>query len=814
MKFKQLDITGFKSFSEKTTFLIENGLTGIVGPNGCGKSNIVEALRWCMGENSAKSMRGSGMEDVIFSGTSNRSSKNISEVALLLDNQDKEGPVQYKEFDEVTVKRKIEKDKGSKYYINDKEVRARDVQTLFADLSTGAHSPSLISQGRIGQLVTSKPIERKSILEEAAGISGIHARRQEAETRLNAAENNLKRADELRKQQQKQLDNLKKQAEEATRYKEISREIKKIEAGLYYLKIREIEKDKKIIVEKLSELEDEISAINIDFNHNNSLLEEENKKLAPLRDKKMESAASLQKLNLDMTTLIEEEARVKSLQEKLEKSIKTIESDLEREKSISLDSNLNEKRISKEKEELLKTENELFNVETNSSKELKVSKSKLDDLQSQLDEILNKIEKDIDENKKLAKKDFNELRQLVKKITSSQEEYAEKYGKDKSIQSDSIKRKERIKNIDVELENWRSLKINSEKMIFELNDRKNKIHSELSENQKNPERIATSKGQNLQNLENTKKRNEEIENELLEAEKKYNAINQNLKEIQSKLSDLKENKARNEATIEGIENRKKDLLYSVNNELNIQNENEILPQSDLNEISSDNLPSLDEQLKKSDRIKKQRESLGSVNLRADEETKKYETEIKKMEDDRADLYSAIVKLKTSIDELNQKGRERLLDAYTKVNRKFNEVYTKLFNGGTAKIELVDSEDPLEAGLEMYVSPPGKRLQSITLLSGGEQALTALSLIFAVFLVNPSPICILDEVDAPLDDANVTRFCSLLDELTRITKTKFIIITHHALSMSRMHRLYGVTMAEQGVSQLVSVDLQKAEELVA
>ena len=814
MKFKQLDITGFKSFSEKTTFLIENGLTGIVGPNGCGKSNIVEALRWCMGENSAKSMRGSGMEDVIFSGTSNRSSKNISEVVLLLDNQDKEGPVQYKEFDEVTVKRKIEKDKGSKYYINDKEVRARDVQTLFADLSTGAHSPSLISQGRIGQLVTSKPIERKSILEEAAGISGIHARRQEAETRLNAAENNLKRADELRKQQQKQLDNLKKQAEEATRYKEISREIKKIEAGLYYLKIREIEKDKKIIVEKLSELEDEISAINIDFNHNNSLLEEENKKLAPLRDKKMESAASLQKLNLDMTTLIEEEARVKSLQEKLEKSIKTIESDLEREKSISLDSNLNEKRISKEKEELLKTENELFNVETNSSKELKVSKSKLDDLQSQLDEILNKIEKDIDENKKLAKKDFNELRQLVKKITSSQEEYAEKYGKDKSIQSDSIKRKERIKNIDVELENWRSLKINSEKMIFELNDRKNKIHSELSENQKNPERIATSKGQNLQNLENTKKRNEEIENELLEAEKKYNAINQNLKEIQSKLSDLKENKARNEATIEGIENRKKDLLYSVNSELNIKNENEILPQSDLNEISSDNLPSLDEQLKKSERIKKQRESLGSVNLRADEETKKYETEIKKMEDDRADLYSAIVKLKTSIDELNQKGRERLLDAYTKVNRKFNEVYTKLFNGGTAKIELVDSEDPLEAGLEMYVSPPGKRLQSITLLSGGEQALTALSLIFAVFLVNPSPICVLDEVDAPLDDANVTRFCSLLDELTRITKTKFIIITHHALSMSRMHRLYGVTMAEQGVSQLVSVDLQKAEELVA
>ena len=814
MKFKQLDITGFKSFSEKTKFLIEDGLTGIVGPNGCGKSNIVESLRWCMGENSAKSMRGSGMEDVIFSGTSNRPSKNISEVSLILDNQNKEGPAQYKEFDEIIIKRKIEKEKGSKYYINEKEVRARDVQTLFADLSTGAHSPSLISQGKIGQLVTSKPIERKSILEEAAGISGIHARRQEAETRLNAAENNLKRADELKKQQQKQLDNLKKQAEEATRYKEISKEIKRVEAGLYFLKIREIEKDKKKIVEKLSEIEDEISAVNIDLNHNNTLLEEENKKLAPLRDKKMESAASLQKLNLDMASLIEEEARVRSLQEKLEKSIKTIESDLEREKSISLDADLNEKRISKEKDELFKTENELVKVETNSSKELKESKLQLDNLQTQLDEILNKIEKYIDDQRQLTKKIFNELKLLVKKITSSQEVYAEKYGKDKSIQSDSIKRKERIKNIDVELKNWRNLKSNSEKMISELTNRKNKIQSELADNQKNPERIATLKGQNNQNLVNTKKRNEEIENELNEAEKKYNAVNENIKEIQIKFSELKENKARNEATIDGIENRKKDLLFSVKSELNIVNENEILPQSDLSQVSPDNLPSLEEQSQKVEKIKKQRESLGSVNLRADEETKKFETEIKKMEDDRADLYSAIVKLKASIDELNQKGRERLLDAFTKVNRKFNEVYTKLFNGGTAKIELVDSEDPLEAGLEMYVSPPGKRLQSITLLSGGEQALTALSLVFAVFLVNPSPICVLDEVDAPLDDANVTRFCGLLDELTKITKTKFIIITHHALTMSRMHRLYGVTMAEQGVSQLVSVDLQKAEELVA
>ena len=814
MKFKNLEMTGFKSFSEKTNILIEKGLTGIVGPNGCGKSNIVEALRWCMGENSAKSMRGSGMEDVIFSGTSNRPSKNISEVSLMLDNKEKSGPAQYKEFDEISVKRKIEKDKGSKYYINDREVRARDVQTFFADLSTGAHSPSLISQGKIGQLVIAKPIERKSILEEAAGISGIHARRQEAESRLNAAENNLKRADELKKQQQKQLDNLKKQAEEATRYKEISKQIKKREAGLYFLKIREIEKDKKQILEKLSELDDEISAINIDYNHNRTLLDDENKKLAPLRDKKLESAATLQKLNLDMTNLIQEEVRVKNLQEKLEKSVKTIDSDLEREKSISLDADLNEKRVLKEKEDLLNTENKLLSVETSSSKELQLSKTQLNQLQNQLDVLLDQIEKDIDKNIKLSKEAFRDLKKLVKKITLSQEEYAEKYGKNKSIESDSIKRKERIKNIDIELENWRNLKTNSEKMISELNNRKDKIQSELNENQKNPERIATLKGQNLQNLENIKKRNEEIENELIEAEKKYSAINENLSEIQFKLTGLKENKARNEATVEGMDNRKNDLLYSVKNELKIENETSILPQSDLSDVEIINLPSIEEQTEKIEKTKKLRESLGSVNLRADEETKKYETEIKKMEDDRADLYSAIVKLKTSIDELNQKGRERLLEAFTKVNRKFNEVYTKLFNGGNAKIELVDSDDPLEAGLEMFVSPPGKRLQSITLLSGGEQALTALSLIFAVFLVNPSPICVLDEVDAPLDDANVTRFCGLLDDLTKITNTKFILITHHALTMSRMDRLYGVTMAEQGVSQLVSVDLQRAEELVA
>ena len=275
--------------------------------------------------------------------------------------------------------------------------------------------------------------------------------------------------------------------------------------------------------------------------------------------------------------------------------------------------------------------------------------------------------------------------------------------------------------------------------------------------------------------------------------------------------EIRERKASSGATIEGLNKRRNDLLERIDTELNL-NENNILEYSNLDK--EEEFPDAVSQEEMLDEKKREREKLGSVNLRADEETTKYETEIKKMETDRQDLVQAITKLKESINELNQKGRERLLEAFERVNRKFNEVYTKLFNGGNAKLELVDSDDPLDAGLEMLVSPPGKRLQSITLLSGGEQALTALSLIFAVFLSNPSPICVLDEVDAPLDDANVTRFCNLLDELTKITQTRFIIVTHHALTMSKMNKLYGVTMPEKGISQLVAVDLQKAESMVA
>ena len=812
MEFKKLELSGFKSFFDRTNFFIESGLTGIVGPNGCGKSNIVEALRWCMGETSAKSMRGSGMEDVIFSGTSNRPQKNISEVTITIDNSKKQGQGQFIDLDEIQIKRKIERDKGSKYFINGKEVRAKDAQTFFADLSTGAHSPSMISQGRIGMIVTAKPSERKSVLEEAAGISGIHIRRHEAETRLNAAENNLRRADELKKQQEKQLDNLKKQAEEATKYREFSEKIKSSEAALYYLKIQNIEKEKTQLKDNSSNINTQISSLKNQIDNTNSLLEEENRKLQPLKDKKIENLSKLQKINLEITNLQKEEERIKDLNKKIQNNLRTIDSDLEREKSISLDASLNEKRMLEEKNELLKTEKELFDIENKSKLDLDASSGKLQKLQTQLNNLINEIGTYIDSDRKLSKEIFEELKQLINKITSSQEEYAIYFGKNETIKSDSIKRKERINNIDKELENWKDLKLNSEKMVLELNERRKKLSIELEENQKNPEKIAINKGQNLQNLENTKKQSEELEVEIESAETRFNSINEELKSLQEKFAVLRENKARFEATVEGIDQRKMDLIYVVKKELKIENINNLFSITGFTD--PEKLPSIDEQEVNLSELKKSRDALGSVNLRADLETEKFKVTIKKMEEDRADLVSAIVKLKSSINELNQKGRERLLDAFSKINKKFNEVYVKLFNGGNAKLELVDSEDPLEAGLEMLVSPPGKRLQSITLLSGGEQALTALSLVFAIFLTNPSPICVLDEVDAPLDDANVTRFCSLLEELTNITKTKFVIITHHALTMSKMNRLYGVTMPEKGISKLVAVNLERAEELVA
>ena len=798
MEFKKIQLNGFKSFADKTNFLIENGLTGIVGPNGCGKSNIVESLRWVMGETSAKSMRGSGMEDVIFSGTSNKASKNIAEVSVTVTNEKNEGPIQYRELDEVNVRRKIEKDKGSKFYINDKEVRARDAQMFFADLSTGAHSPSMISQGRIGAIVTAKPADRRAILEEAAGISGLHVRRHEAELRLNAAENNLKRADELRRQQERQLVNLQKQAEEAARYKNMSEEIKKIEAGLYYLKLLEIDKEIKIENEINVEAETEVTDFNNKIADLENLIKTETEKVTPLREKNIENLSKIQRLNLELQSLDEENTRIQDEIENIKKTLQTFEEDIGREKGIVIDANSNEKRLKEEKNELIEIDSKYYETEKQSDNDLNTSKDKLQSEIEKVKELINS------QKNQEAISALDNCKLLI-------EAYAGSYSKNENIKKESVKRNERIKVIDTEIESWKNLLLNSEKMVSQLTERRSKLNDQLSKLDNQPKLQAEKKGQITEGLrisEEEKKENEEIINS---TDEKIENLRLQLNEIQEQSIQIRERKASSGATVEGLKKRKNDLIDRINSELNLSEEN-ILENSNL--FGVEELPDAVNQEDLLDKKKQEREKLGSVNLKADEETNKYETEIKKMESDRVDLVTAIVKLKESINELNQKGRERLIEAFDKVDRKFNEVYTKLFNGGNAKLELVDADDPLEAGLEMLVSPPGKRLQSITLLSGGEQALTALSLIFAVFLTNPSPICVLDEVDAPLDDANVTRFCNLLDELTKITDTKFIIVTHHALTMSKMNRLYGVTMPEKGISQLVAVDLQKAESMVA
>ena len=881
MKFKQLEVIGFKSFADKTSFYFEDGLTGIVGPNGCGKSNIVEALRWCMGETSAKSLRGSGMEDVIFSGTTSRPSKNLSEVALKLENDNR--LPQFKDMPEIEVRRKIEKDKGSKYFLNGREVRAKDVQILFADLSTGPHSPSMVSQGRVGSLVTAKPTDRRAILEEAAGIGGLHVRRHEAELRLTAAENNLKKADDIMKQIENQLKNLLKQAEEATKYKDMSNNIQSLEAKLVYFQSQEIEGSILGAQEELSEVEDEISAVNIDKNFNENALKEEGKEIKPLRDENAELNTKLQRLNLEFEQISEEENRAKNEIEKIKKEIKQINIDIDREKQIVNDATSNEKRLSAEKNDILEINQNSSEIEEKANnsyqeslKELnqeqdllnKLSdkifsqiggfdfnliKNKTDQLSSSIKEVALRLKKLSGENDELdsgaiknrideIQNEFikmedladkinfdleaaapqanlnsdttnalkNEFIEKIKTISELQEKYASRLSKYESIKQEATKRKGRLSIIESEIKNWIDLKENSEKKFLELNERFKENENALSLEEAKPGSIAEKKGTYVQNIKNIEEDILQINEKLTSKEDSVQSINQKLYDINTTVLGITERKVRAQTIIEGLKEKKKEIELKSLTDF----KHPIAELPTFAEID------VDEQVKTSEienqiqKLKDRRERMGAVNLRADNETQELQDQIDRMMNDRKDLVQGIQKLKSSINDLNEKGRERLLDAFEKVSRKFNDVYTKLFAGGNARLELIESDDPLEAGLELLVSPPGKKLQSITLLSGGEQALTAMALIFAVFLINPSPICILDEVDAPLDDANVTRFCSLLDELSSVTDTKFVVITHHTLTMSRMNRLYGVTMAERGVSQLVAVDLEKAEEMVA
>jgi len=862
MKFKKIKILGFKSFVDPTEIVIEDGLTGIVGPNGCGKSNVVEALRWCMGETSAKSMRGSGMEDVIFSGTSDRPARNNAVVTIYLDNNERKAPSEFNNEEEIQVKRKIEIERGSEYRVNGKEVRARDVQRLFADLSTGAHSPSLISQGRVGALINAKPIDRRSVLEEAAGISGLHSRRHEAELKLRGAESNLQRLKDIMKQLNSQILGLKKQAKQAEAYKSISEEISRLEGIIMYLKWYNLKDSFEKSDDDLKNSEKQIQKYTLQVSQAINDQAKSNEKIKPLRQKEIEAAAKLNRINLERESLDQEEERIKEIKSGLEQSIQQIISDFEREqfqlkdatkdlealnaRKNDLDSDHNIEKIDNEKIEKLKDEKnqleiQIAELEKDIEKYDSIKTSKRDDWQRTLISAENLKSKkftlkevegyDSPTNwtQRFSERFYKSLNEISLKVSDADEISAKSknsYDKASADAKDavtlSLQLRENLRQKDVEQKysdwNYEFLRLNkslksSQEHISELTQRKLKSEEELEKITNKPEEIAEKRGQLIETKSFAETERQFAADRLAEADNELKHYEKLLREAQNDLANVRESKGRTEATRELAEERLKEMEIESKEKFNCKPEGliETLSISEDLETMQSNLERTETKL---DRLKQQRETLGAVNLRADLETKEIDEELEKMKVEKNDLETAIKKMRVSIEDLNKEGRARLLKAFDLVNSHFKEVFVKLFNGGKAHLELIDAEDPLEAGLEMMASPPGKKLQSMSLLSGGEQALTALSLIFAVFLTNPSPICVLDEVDAPLDDANVERFCNLLDNIAGKTNTKFLIITHHALTMSRMDRLFGITMAERGVSQIVSVDLKRAEAIGA
>ena len=862
MKFKKIKILGFKSFVDQTDIEIEEGLTGIVGPNGCGKSNVVESLRWCMGETSPKSMRSSGMEDVIFSGTADRPARNNAEVTIFLDNKDRNAPAEFNNDEEIQIRRKIEIERGSEYRINGKEVRARDVQRLFADLSTGAHSPSLISQGRVGALINAKPIDRRAVLEEAAGISGLHSRRHEAELKLKGAESNLQRLKDIMRQLNTQINNLQKQAKQAEAYKSISEEITRLEGIVTYLKWYNLKESFEKSDTDLKSSEQLIQKYTLEVSQATNDQAKANEKIQPLREKEIEAAAKLNRINLERESLDKEEERIKELKKSLEQTIQQNIGDYEREQyqlenalrdldalnvkkddltaEISIDDFDNE-QIKDLKEEKKQLEDQINELEENIEKYNSIKQSKRDEWQKALineenlksrESTLKEVEGYDDPNKWtqiFSEKFYRNLSEISEKVVKAEElsadsrksyDKASNDAKDAVTMSMQLREDLRQKDVEEKHSDWNyehqrlSKNIQSSKnQINELKQRRIKSEEELKKITNRPEEIAQKRGQLIETKGFAETERQYAADRLAEADNELKKYENKLRKAQNDLANVRESKGRTEATKELAESRLSELESESIEKYNCK------PDSIITKLSiSEDLETLQNNFERNEtrleRLKQQRDTLGVVNLRADLETKEIEQELEKMNSEKTDLETAIKKMRESIEELNKEGRTRLLKAFDVVNNHFKDVFVQLFNGGKAHLELVDSDDPLEAGLEMMVSPPGKKLQSMSLLSGGEQALTAMSLIFAVFLTNPSPICVLDEVDAPLDDANVERFCNLLDDIADKTNTKFLIITHHALTMSRMDRLFGVTMAERGVSQIVSVDLKKAEEIGA
>lgn len=1148
VQFTHLRLSGFKSFVDKTELEISPGLNGIVGPNGCGKSNLVEALRWIMGETSAKRMRGGGMEDVIFNGTDQRTARNIAEVGLRLDNSKREAPAAYNESDEIEVIRRIERDHGSNYKINGKNVRARDVQMLFADTVTGANSPALVSQGQVSKIINSKPLERRLILEESAGISGLYARRHEAELRLKAADSNLTRIEDVLGGMESRLNALKRQARMATKYRNLNAQIRQLEMAIDYLHWQALNARLEETKNAFTEAEKNVTEKMIAVTQLTKTQETLHQDLPELRKAEIELASAIQAQRItlqriddaeeqlaqkvretneqfnqaqndrthEQQSMIESEALIKKLDEEreiiaadqgnqddilaqkekiraeLEQKVLKLEdqytalmqkttetqvrisglehqltqnrqrvaalnerksqaelnlkeaigrddgnSDAEKEKEIKNFETAvanSTKALEKLDNALAKAEENLKNAQTESQQadtkfaelnteiqmleaffetqnsgnfsfvrdkvkvdtgfekalsralgdtllasteenapfrwreigikdmpelpegvtkladkvkvprelELALSqiglvqneaegdehalnllpgqslvstqgtfwrwdgycisaeagdrnavnleyKNKLAELQKEqpkaekesqsAKENLVKARETLEQNKKdknetqiALTKSQNDLGAARLEIAKSAENRArvesEKRHLQETIQTaandietlqEVIKwEEERLQNLQISAKD--NQEANTQELHETLKEARNAYQEAVRSYDVMQAKLSTQKARlhaiaderiNLNNrlirarerekslgerLESLAEKQTQLKNQpkdsknerqslltkisALEEERnqaaerlsvRENEITQNMKalrEAENTMNDEREKRAHAQATFASVEEQKAALMQSIQEKFEVQ-------AHQLAENITLNLENVDFEKMKSqkDQAVREREDMGPVNLRADDEAQELEKEVTKLLNERNDLMEAIAELRGGISKINKEARERLLGAFEHVNAHFKTLFTQLFGGGKAHLELVDSpenmNDPLGAGLEIFAQPPGKALQSLSLLSGGEQTLASIALIFAMFLTNPSPICVLDEIDAPLDDANVERVCDLLDEIAARGMTRFLIITHHRLTMARMDRLYGVTMSEKGVSQLVSVDLQQS-----
>ena len=856
----KLSIKGFKSFVEPTDFEIKNGLTGIVGPNGCGKSNIVEAIRFGLGEVSAKQLRGKEIDDLIFNGTDNRPSWNIAEVGLFvnIEGNDLENKFESKQLE---IARKIWRGEGTNSFINGKEVRLKDIQLLFADASTSARSTSIVSQGRIGAITQAKPEDRKMVLEEAAGILGLQSRRHDAELRLKGANNNLLRVEDVIETYEEQLAILKKQAKEAERFRNISTLIKNAEASVFFVKRNDLQ----LIIEKLNEEKDKIKIKLADFQGDVSIqdqaYEDLKVKIPPMREKSYSLNSELDRLNMTVENLKQEELRFEEHKINLEHRVKQLNQDLQIEQKQFEDTNNKIKTIKKDIEDLSSKEFEAENRDNpiNQSdksllnnisfdkkyenavaaifgKELLASLEP-DDIYYWSEYLGENVTKKFNFNCELASNVIKAPNQVINKlenvaIVSTKKEGTENHSKidigqaivdlegnlwrwDGLFISSSYEanistilselKEKRLNDLKKQIIEWeRILEVTNQK-TEDLNQRIKTTKEELEVSENNPGDIDSKRQFLLNKINQLDGEKKLFDNELQEQENLLEKLSKELRSKEQNYSVVKEELIRKESEISNYSNNLAQLTQSCREKINVDLLN---LENEVEKFKKDE--DLETAEKRVSRLNAERERIGAVNLLAEDEYVKLREKVDETIKDKNEIQESIEKLHEAINKINKEGVTRLKDAFKIVNENFERLFTKLFGGGKAYLKLIQNdEDPLNSGLEIFASPPGKKMQNITLLSGGEQALTAISLLFAVFMANPSPFCILDEVDAPLDDNNVDRFCSMVEEISEKVQTKFIIITHNRMTMSRVDRLYGVTMPEEGISQIVSVELEEA-----